>query len=243
MSHVAGSYNPLTNPDDPAYRPPLAADAAFPPAGEVGHPNLKELLCRNLGAEALIADIGCGGGPFDYDRWRAAFVAFDVRPPVSSAGMKPVDEFRLGRLQTFPLDDASCDAVLMGFILEHVTDPREFLREADRVLEPGGWCYVAVPNHRSLEDRMLRLATRVAGSSLGPHIQRFTFDNFVELASSCTSLRLVAWHRLDASFLWMMHPRLKRLRPVVVRALMLLRRCGLDLLKEGNYQFLFRSTK
>ena len=233
--------SPVHTPGDPAFRPPLDRAAPFPPTGEVDHPNLKELLCHGLGAGALVADIGCGNGPFGYEQYEASFIAYDAYAPACTEGLKPGrDEFRLGRLESFPLDASCCDAVLMGFILEHVKDPRTFLREAERVLKPGGWCYIAVPNSRSLEDRLFRLATRVAGSTRGPHIQRFTFTSFVDMVGSCTSLELVAWHRLDASFLWMMHPRLKRLRPLAVQALLALRRCGVDLLREGNYQFLFQ---
>lgn len=235
--------DPLHDPEDPAYRPPLDRSLPWPPAGEVGHPNLKEQLYSSLPPEALVVDIGCGPGPFEYEAFPPRFLAFDAFPMTDPAGLRPDhDEFRLGRLDTFPLEDASCDAVVMGFILEHVTNPGQFLREADRVLRPGGWCYVAVPHHRSLEDRLFRMATRLAGSTRGPHIQRFTFDNFTALVESETTLRLEACHRLDASFLWMLHPRLRRLRRPCIRSFVLLRRTGIDLLREGNYQFLFRKT-
>lgn len=235
------STTPWMDPRDPAWRPPYDPALPFPPSGEVDHPNLKEALYSNLSREATVIDVGCGTGPFEYHRFRARFIAFDMFPPDSRAGMVPGrDEFRLGRLEQLPMEDASCDAVVLGFILEHVTDPLVFLREAERVLRPGGWVYVAVPNGLSLEDRLFRLATRVAGSTRGPHIQRFTLDSLRELAEKNTGLRVVAWHRLRASWMWMQHPRLRWLRAPWIRLLRLARFVGVDGFSDANIQMLLR---
>jgi len=240
---VARPSDPRQDQHDPAWRPPLDRALPFPPEGEVGHPNLKEFLYANLGADQVVADIGCGPGPFEYAEYPARFVAFDAFPPETKEGLKPgIDEFRLGRLDAFPIEDASCDAVIMGFILEHVTEPRAFLREADRVLKPGGWCYIAVPHYRSLEDRLFRLATRLAGSQRGPHIQKFTFDNFRALAEDDTGLRLIAWHRLSASYLWMEHPKLRWARRPFISILRGMKHIGYDGFRDGNFQFLFRKS-
>src|SRR5690606_29626804 len=141
---------PIEDPSDLAYRPPLAEDAVFPCEGPVDHPNLKELLYKSLGTDQVVADIGCGPGPFEYEKFPPQFIAFDAFEPATRNGMKPTDRFVLGRLNEFPLEDESCDAVVMGYILEHVTEPQTFIAEADRVLKPGGYCYIAVPNHKSL---------------------------------------------------------------------------------------------
>jgi SAM-dependent methyltransferase len=236
------SPGPTENPNDPAYRPPLNPDLPWPPVGAVDHPNLKELLYFNLESSQVVADIGCGPGPFEYHRYHAKFIGFDAFPPQNEAGLKPGrDEIRVGRLEQFPLEDNSCDAVVMGFILEHVKNPEVFLREAFRVLRPHGWCYIAVPNYHSLEDRLFRLATSIAGSTRGPHIQQFTFESFTALSSGC-GFELQAWHILNSSYLWMRHPKLQMFRGNFIMLLKLLRRLGIDLLREGNYQFLFRKA-
>ncbi|CAN5263617.1 hypothetical protein BH09SUM1_BH09SUM1_15240 [soil metagenome] len=233
--------NPFDDPADPAYRPPLDASLPWPPNGVVDHPNLKEQLYANLDGSKVVVDVGCGTGPFEYHKYRPKFIAFDMFEPESREGMKECsDEFRLGRLDAFPLPDSSCDAVVMGFILEHVTSPEIFLREAERVLRPGGWCYVAVPHHRSLEDRLFRLATSIVGSTRGPHIQRFTFENFRALLEANTALQLQAWHDLPASWLWMNHPKLRWARKPWIAVLRAARAVGLDGFREANYQFMIR---
>lgn len=45
-----------------------------------------------------------------------------------------------------PFNNNSFDAVLSVSVLEHVTDPINYLSEILRVLRPGGWFYLALPN-------------------------------------------------------------------------------------------------
>jgi len=47
---------------------------------------------------------------------------------------------------TLPLGDASVDAVVSFEVLEHVADERRSLAEIHRVVRPGGWVAMTVPN-------------------------------------------------------------------------------------------------
>lgn len=47
-------------------------------------------------------------------------------------------EFRLANAKGLPFADASFDTVFSNTILHHIPDPRPFIREAWRVLRPGG---------------------------------------------------------------------------------------------------------
>jgi 2-polyprenyl-3-methyl-5-hydroxy-6-metoxy-1,4-benzoquinol methylase len=46
----------------------------------------------------------------------------------------------------FPFADSDFDAVLSISVFEHVTDPQNYINEILRVLKPGGYLYLALPN-------------------------------------------------------------------------------------------------
>ncbi|MDC1160486.1 methyltransferase domain-containing protein [Luminiphilus sp.] len=50
--------------------------------------------------------------------------------------------------------DMLFDVVVMGFILEHVDDPRQILEKFKKNLRPGGKLYIAVPNAKSMNRRI-----------------------------------------------------------------------------------------
>lgn len=56
--------------------------------------------------------------------------------------------------EELPLADASVDRILMVHLLEHSENPRETLKEAWRVLSPGGRIVIVVPNRRGVWARM-----------------------------------------------------------------------------------------
>jgi ubiquinone/menaquinone biosynthesis C-methylase UbiE len=51
--------------------------------------------------------------------------------------------------ENLPFDDASFDVVYSNNVLEHTAKPEQVLREAARVLKPGGTLYIEVPNYLS----------------------------------------------------------------------------------------------
>jgi len=51
-----------------------------------------------------------------------------------------------------PFDDASFDVLIAHHLLDHVADDREVLAEFARVLRPGGFALIAVPQNFSVEE-------------------------------------------------------------------------------------------
>jgi SAM-dependent methyltransferase len=109
-----------------------------------------ELLGRGRG-RAL--DIGCGEGTFTRDLAKLfrEVGGVDVRASriddalaAAHAAGAAVD-FRVAGGEALPYDDASFDVVAFSNSLHHMTDIELALREAARVLAPGGLLYVMEP--------------------------------------------------------------------------------------------------
>lgn len=106
---------------------------------------------RERQVRGAIADIGAGEG-----RFRAAasdlctsYVAIDVlRHPALPPDVRfvPADLDR----EPIPLPDASADAAVAIETIEHLENPRAFVRELVRVVRPGGCVAVSTPNQLSL---------------------------------------------------------------------------------------------
>lgn len=99
------------------------------------------------GAKTLL-DVGCAYG-YVLEAAAAAglqatgldFSAFAV-DQCRARGFHAVE----GSLTALPFPDASFDVVMLKAVLEHVDDPLQGLREAARVLRPGGVIFVIVPD-------------------------------------------------------------------------------------------------
>ncbi len=132
-------------------------------------------------SDMVVVDLGAGRGS-RYDEESADFpqrlcnfhgrvkrvIGLDVDPVVLDH--PHLDEAHViepgGRL---PLEDGSIDIIICEWVIEHVQHPKEFAREIDRVLRPGGWLCALTPNRlgyvgignmivpETLKDRLMRL--------------------------------------------------------------------------------------
>jgi ubiquinone/menaquinone biosynthesis C-methylase UbiE len=102
-------------------------------------------LIALLEPSLVVGDLGCGTGqttsalaPFV-----ARVVAVDESEAMLAAARERVGhhenvEVRGGRLEALPIDDAALDVAVLSLVLHFVVDPAVVLREAARVLRPGG---------------------------------------------------------------------------------------------------------
>jgi SAM-dependent methyltransferase len=77
----------------------------------------------------------------------------------------------------FPWADGSMDAVVCNQVFEHLKNVWRPMSEIHRVLRPGGWLALSVPNLGSLHNRVLLALGRQPTSirTLGPHVRGYTF--------------------------------------------------------------------
>jgi SAM-dependent methyltransferase len=117
------------------------------------------LARRHLGGGMLL-DVGCGRG----ELWPhvAPFVAGYIGADVVQYDGFPADkqflQIDLDRGQ-IPLPEASAEIVAAVETIEHLENPRVFLRELYRLTKPGGLIVVTTPNQLSLLS-LLTLVTK-----------------------------------------------------------------------------------
>jgi SAM-dependent methyltransferase len=147
---------------------------------------------QDIEAGGMILDIGCGGGLFPgmlRERGYRA-VGLDLSPQAAALAWKQHGVPAVaGELNLSPIAANTCAAVTMFHVLEHLDQPECYLREAHRLLRPGGRLIVQVPNAASWQFALLGAAWN--GVDTPRHIHLFRDSDLEKLLvkSGFTPLR------------------------------------------------------
>jgi SAM-dependent methyltransferase len=98
--------------------------------------------------QGAVLDVGCGGGRFLSLCQAKGWKAVGIEPSldaVASARRRGLEVHSQG-WPALVIADESVEAVTFINVLDHLSDPFEALREAARVLKPGGLLYIRVLN-------------------------------------------------------------------------------------------------
>lgn len=101
-------------------------------------------------------DIGCFKGHLltaAHKRGWSVYGTEISRQAVAYARQKAQLSVFLGSLEAAAYPTRSFDAIVMLDVIEHLSDPLEYLREIRRILRPGGGLYLDTPNYSSLTRR------------------------------------------------------------------------------------------
>jgi SAM-dependent methyltransferase len=107
-----------------------------PKFGDLAYLHLSDLLLALSpalkSAKGSLLDFGCGGSPY-----RSLFTGSIYHRADIPAGVDNID-FEIDRDSKIDANNESYDVVLATQVLEHVPDPASYLKEACRILKPGG---------------------------------------------------------------------------------------------------------
>ena len=151
---------------------------------------IDQLIRPHLKAGSRLLEIGCGAGnlllqasvrgsyPVALDLAMRSLTFVRSRLQGATSGQEAPNGFACTQAisELLPLADGSFDCVLLSEVIEHLEAPQVSIREASRILRPGGRFLVTTPNYRSLWPMMewtvdlLNMAPQMAGEQ---HISRF----------------------------------------------------------------------
>lgn len=162
---------------------------------------------------ARIVDVGCGNGAF---LAQLALNGYTNLSGVEAIEYPMPKKFPVARAdassERIPGTNASYDAATAWEVFEHLENPRHALREIHRILKPGGFLLVSMPNVFHIMSRLmfLRQGNVPRWTAANDHYNIFTRHIFQKVFLRDFELVHVAYHRpeIGKGFL---HPVVSRL--------------------------------
>lgn len=113
------------------------------------------LYLRHI-ANGRLLDIGCGAGEqmamMRHVGWDVQGI--DIDPAAAAIARAAGLAVRVGDLLSADFEGQSFDALTLVHVIEHLPDPRAYLKRARALLKPGGRLVIVTPNARSLGHRI-----------------------------------------------------------------------------------------
>jgi ubiquinone/menaquinone biosynthesis C-methylase UbiE len=140
----------------------------------------RDFLLEHVAAGDRVLDVGCGEGRFASELLRAgaSVLGVDVaEEPLRRARERDraLDLRLVDADESWPIEDASFDAVWAGETIEHVLDTAGWLSEVRRVLRPGGRLLLSTPAHGRLRVLGLALSRRAFEAHFDPRADHLRF--------------------------------------------------------------------
>jgi SAM-dependent methyltransferase len=142
-----------------------------------------------VGRPLRILEIGCGAGLFGakYSEIAKSYVGLDIDSRVIGVAMRKGIDARNIDLVEFR-SDTKFDLITCSQVIEHIFKPLAALDAIERLLAPGGYVHIDVPNHNSLAGLPTRLLPSLSQSRFGGiesphHCNSYTVPAMTQLLS------------------------------------------------------------
>ena len=112
------------------------------------HTLFLEMIVRHSKPDARVLELGCGRYSYATPAREFCREVIGVEPSPSLRDNAWVDYRVRGDLYHVPLPANSVDLIILRYVMEHLERPLDALREAGRVLRPGGKLVLLTPNRR-----------------------------------------------------------------------------------------------
>jgi SAM-dependent methyltransferase len=157
------------------------------------------LFAARLARRRRVLDIGCGTGygSAELAHTAAAVTGVDISPEAiaqaCSSYAAPNLRFLAASATSIPFPDSSFDLITCFEVIEHIHDWPSLLKEARRLLSPGGQFIVSTPNKSYYAESRVQI---------GPnpfHVHEFEYDEFTAaLGSTFASVTLYVQNHVGA---------------------------------------------
>lgn len=141
-----------------------------------------------LKQDERILEIGCGEGYYTKKLLEATpdVFATDISEKFLEKAKKNTDskacEYTCCPSENLPYPDGYFDKILMSEVIEHLLDWRQGIKEAYRVLKPGGVIVISTPNKLSYLNVLCHLKILIKNEPLvGDHIREFSRKELTRL--------------------------------------------------------------
>lgn len=150
---------------------------------------------RRGGTRPRLLDVGCATGALLSSLRERGWdcVGVEISPAQVEYGRKRYGlDIIQGTLESARFAERSFDLVHASHLIEHLNDPRSFLREVRRILKPEGFLILTTPNADGLQARLLGSRWR---SAIYDHLYLFSLRTLEAMLDSCgyTMTRCITW--------------------------------------------------
>ena len=160
----------------------------------------KECFGRSDANGPLFVDVGCATGKLlkhaDSRGWRTMGVEICGAAADFGRKRRGLDIFT-GTIEDACIDDSTVDLIHSSHFIEHLCRPSAYLKEAERILKPGGYMVTVTPNIDGFQAKLFGSSWR---SAIADHMYLFSIKSLTAMMEkqNLKPVKIATWGGLAA---------------------------------------------